>query len=286
MCDRVACGDSCHGKSIDNYCAQIIQIMSDATVWGSKVVCDNSSKLCWNGLLDDAKMNARVKYKIWLQSRKALCSDVYDNMVNARKLYKKEIKKAKNSQKNKRRAYVENLLEHKDSWFWKKWKNFNNCRDGGMHDDKLANGLLHNFNKKFVNSSDNTLLVNEFLKKYEDLAYISGSDGSNTSCDFSIEFIENCVKELHLKRAADCNELTVENIVYAHPIIYCHLKNLFESIFQHGHVPADFNFGVIIPVVKDCRKDHNNVDNYRPVTIVSVISNYLKCVFIRISVVT
>ena len=98
-----------------------------------------------------------------------------------------------------------------------------------------------------------------------------GSDNVAAVSECSVEFIEKCVQELHLKRACDINALTVEHIVYAHPIVYSHLKQLFDLIVRHGHVPSDFKIGVISPVIKDARKDVSSVDNYRSVTIISVI---------------
>ena len=53
--------------------------------------------------------------------------------------------------------------------------------------------------------------------------------------------LRKCAPELHINRAHDRNELTVEHIINAHPIIYCHLKNLSYLIIQHGYVPKEFN---------------------------------------------
>ena len=47
---------------------------------------------------------------------------------------------------------------------------------------------------------------------------------------------------------------------------------LFQLIIKHGHVPSDFKNGLIVPVVTDKRKDVDNVDNYKSVTIICVIS--------------
>ena len=51
----------------------------------------------------------------------------------------------------------------------------------------------------------------------------------------------------------------------------------------HGHVPSEFKAGVITPVVKDYRKNLLNVDNYRPVIIISVLSKIFEmCIYRRI----
>ena len=60
--------------------------------------------------------------------------------------------------------------------------------------------------------------------------------------------------------------------LYAHPIIYNHIKKLFQLIVKHGRVPKNFKIGVIVPVVKYSRKSTADVNNYRPVTIIYVMS--------------
>ena len=75
----------------------------------------------------------------------------------------------------------------------------------------------------------------------------------------------------------DRNDLSIEHVIYAHPKIYHHLCALFAIIIKHGHVPDDFKHCVIIPVIKDNRKGPGDVENYRPITIISVFFlSYLK----------
>ena len=47
---------------------------------------------------------------------------------------------------------------------------------------------------------------------------------------------------------------------------------LFNLIIKHGHVPVDFKLGGIAPVIKVKRKDNEDVNNYRPVILISVLA--------------
>ena len=89
---------------------------------------------------------------------------------------------------------------------------------------------------------------------------------------FLIEEIEKGVNDLNLRRAGDRNDLSIEHVIYAHPIIYHHFCALFAIIIKHGHVPDDFKHNVKILVMKDYRRGSGDVDNYRPITIISVFS--------------
>jgi len=57
---------------------------------------------------------------------------------------------------------------------------------------------------------------------------------------------------MHLKRgkAAGFDELTVEHLLYAHPIPVVLLSLLFTLLVLHGTVPLDFGKGIIIPLIK------------------------------------
>jgi len=63
------------------------------------------------------------------------------------------------------------------------------------------------------------------------------------------------------------------HILYAHPCIIIHLKNLFNMILRHGYVPQYFGKGIVVPLIKDKNGDLSNPDNYRAITISPTISD-------------
>jgi len=62
-----------------------------------------------------------------------------------------------------------------------------------------------------------------------------------------------------------------------------HLKALFQLILIHGFVPTDFGNGISIPLIKDKTGNINNMDNYRAITLLPVISKLFKMVSLDIS---
>ena len=109
------------------------------------------------------------------------------------------------------------------------------------------------------------------------------NDNNKVLMHFSIEEIEKGVNDLNLRKAGNRNDLSIEHVIYAHLIIYHHLYALFAIIIKNGHVPDDFKHSVIIPVIKDNRKELEDVDNYRPITIISVFSKLFEiCLFNKV----
>ena len=127
-------------------------------------------------------------------------------------------------------------------------------------------------------------MFDEFCGKYEEAAtQYSLSDVSDLG-SFNVEEVENSVLELNTKRAGDLNGLSIEHILFAHPIIYVHLSKLFSLIVKHEHVLLNFKCSVIIPVIKDGKKKTTDVENYRPITIIAVISKIFEmCIFRKIN---
>ena len=83
---------------------------------------------------------------------------------------------------------------------------------------------------------------------------------------FDVVDVENALASLKLGKAAGYDGLTTESLHYCHPVIFIHLKLLFNMMSVHGYVPDDFGV-VVVPVVKDQCADLCSADNYRPVTL-------------------
>ena len=68
------------------------------------------------------------------------------------------------------------------------------------------------------------------------------------------------------------NGISAEHLKYAHLSIVFHLKQLFNLILIHGHVPDAFGQSVVVPLLKDRLGDTTDLNNYRAITVSCVIS--------------
>ena len=83
---------------------------------------------------------------------------------------------------------------------------------------------------------------------------------------FDVADVDNAVfNKLKRGKAAGIDGVSPGHILYAHPCIIIHLKNLFNMILRHGYVPQYFGKGIVVPLIKDKNGDLSNPDNYRAI---------------------
>jgi len=80
------------------------------------------------------------------------------------------------------------------------------------------------------------------------------------------------IAKIRTGKAPGIDGVTAEHVLNCHPTISLHLLTLFNAIVKHNYVPAEFGFGVTIPLLKDDNVDRSNIDNYRAITISPVLS--------------
>ena len=117
------CCDSGHCDMIDTYFNEIISVLSRSTVWhdneGNK---QSNINVKWCCRLQKLKLDAKKKHREWLYNGSPKVGNVYNDMLIARKLYKKENKNARIKKRMKKCKYVERLLNEKNARFWKQWR--------------------------------------------------------------------------------------------------------------------------------------------------------------------
>ena len=73
-------------------------------------------------------------------------------------------------------------------------------------------------------------------------------------------------------KAAGPDELSAEHLRQAQPLLTMHLKLLFCLIVKHSYAPEMFGSEVSVPLLKDKPGSVHDMDNYRAITLLPVIS--------------
>jgi len=94
------------------------------------------------------------------------------------------------------------------------------------------------------------------------------------NCDkIEVETVDEIINKLTRGKAAGLDNLTCEHLQYCHPVVISCLTMLFNLMIGYGYVPNAFGEGIIIPIPKgDSKRMHDKIDDYRGITISSLIS--------------
>ena len=83
--------------------------------------------------------------------------------------------------------------------------------------------------------------------------------------------VEVCevISTLTRSKAAGCDDLDPEHIIFGGVSLAKHLTVLFNAMMASSHIPSVFRLGTVIPILKGRNKDDFNTSNYRGITILS-----------------
>ena len=97
-----------------------------------------------------------------------------------------------------------------------------------------------------------------------------------------METIDKCVRKLSSGKACGPDGLSAEHLKFAHPSLVIHLCALFRAIVASGRVPDAFGSGIIVPLIKDKTGNASSLNNYRGITLISVIAKLFELVLLEI----
>ena len=187
------------------------------------------------------------------------------NMCENKASYKRLIKRKKNHFKYLEKKEIENLRYSSPREFWKLFKNTKTNASGDIELDaflkhftklhKLDTGVFQTDAEQFCEFTD--FDRNECF--YEELDQRITADE-----------IKKVIQSTKRNKACGKDVLMNEYFIETYDILCDHLVTLFNAIFDSGECPEQWLEGVIIPIHK--KKDKDDVNNYRGITLVSCFS--------------
>ena len=98
---------------------------------------------------------------------------------------------------------------------------------------------------------------------------------------------EAATAEIKRGKAAGLDELTIEHLVYSHPVLFAILAKLFNIIMFAGYLSYGFKLSYTVPLPKVDRStvtSTNAVDNYRAISISPILSKiFERCILNKFS---
>ena len=233
------------------------------------------AKKWWNIELSLRKQQSLAADRMWKDSGRPSEGSLFDARKECRVAYRAAVRKAKFESDSYVSARLQSSLSSKHGkTFWSVWRaNFNNR--------KRNHGLIYSTPtlacKKFadafskINSSakvDHENSRNSF--DFRKSTYVGLPDPKDV---FDVELIESAIKRLHRGTACGADGITVEHVIFAHPVLISILLRLFRLMYLSSTVPTSFCQSYVVPVPKN--KDNafvKCVDDFRAISINSVLA--------------
>ena len=96
--------------------------------------------------------------------------------------------------------------------------------------------------------------------------------------------VQNAIDNLKSGKACgnDGLYISAEHFIHSDRRITILLSIFYNIMISHGHLPDDFMKTIIIPLIKDKSGDTSNVNNYRPIALVTVTSNIFEIILLEL----
>ena len=195
----------------------------------------------------------------------------------------------RNSYVDFEKCHNDEIYEHfrnkNPSEFWKSWNSkfrrniTKNITIAGCQCDRdISNKFAEHFSNIYV-QAENSSACNERFS-FADTVVDEKRSVYDVNQTITVDLIDKCIARLALGKACGPDDLSAEHIKFAHPSLVCALCILFRLIVAHRYVPNNFGRGVIIPLVKDKSHNLNDIDNYRAITLIPIISKLFEQVLL------
>ena len=214
----------------------------------------------FDGECVEAKKDSRCKLNRFRRSREEIDRLMY---IEAKKKYKRLLKEKKTAF---RKQQTEKLAADmtNSSLFWKQLRNLGCGGKQTMQNNVELNEWLNHFKNVFQGNTE------EFCETNTIETDLSEDPDHFLNKVISEEEVSEAVSKLKKGKASGIDDVSAEMLKSGGKYIGTFLTKLFNVIFERGIYPQEWSKAIIIPIYK--KGDPENVDNYRGVSLLSIIS--------------
>ena len=215
---------------------------------------------------EECKENKNIFLFMLNKYRSSKTDENRKNMVKARSNYKSVLRKSRfRYDKERTKKFVDAKFKNA-KMYWNMLKELAYV--------KPANIPISSF-EQYFRSINNPL--DPFYSPDEDIVFFNERYATNEfnimfeelNIAFSQDEVLNSIKQLKLNKSGGPDKLINEFFIYGSRTLTPTLCKLFNQIFDKGHFPEQWSEGYIVPLHK--KGSINNTDNYRGITLLSVL---------------
>lgn len=292
LCDE-DCNCVQHQVLIDRYYNTIVSILLTAANQAVVRLPCNSLKPYWNDELNSLKQSAITWHDIWVSAGRPGSGQLHNIKCSTKMKYKIAIRDAYiNFENSVDDCIYRHFLNKRPTEFWKSWNakfrrsvNKNVVIDGCQDDLDIANKFASYFSNVYqqcdVNMPNNSTSP-VHARTIDGAAQCVPHPDCNVGQLITPDLVGRCITNITPGKACGPDNLSIEHAIHSHSNINQVLCNLFKWITCHRYVPTGFCMGTIVPLVKDKTRNLNDIENYRPITLIPVISKIFEHVILQL----
>ena len=244
----------------------------------------------WNLTLKQSKAIAQNAYQRWKREGKPRHGMYYRVMCESRNDFKREMRKWKRDKELVLgRKLAEDLKDGNQDCFWRKLRR--GCGDQGQDVCSSRIGVAHtncdilklwkdHFGKvaNCHSQTERTRLQEIFM---DDLKTFERTDGQKMwDSTVSLGVVKKAASRLRNRKAVGLDEISAEHIKHGGTGLLIHISIVFQAMLRHGYVPEQWKESVIVPILKIKTGSKIDPDNYRGITLSSVMSKLFERVLL------
>ncbi|MES9881493.1 MAG: reverse transcriptase family protein [Sedimenticola sp.] len=273
---------------IDRLYDCIVHALSDA----ADIVIPKSKflhflKPYWNSDLQTRHVNMKSIRKTWILEGRPR-GDGFQSYTD----YKQSKKNFRNLHRNCVANYVaelnseiDNSAEFDRNYFWRLVKSRRKtCSSPGVEmmfgdimvrEPMLITKEWGNYFRKLYEQSDKTNYSREFRESIDnqltDIKLLLSSDDEHEYVPVSDLEVQSAIKTAKLGKAAGIDSICYEHLKYGGECVEQVLCKLYSAMLRFGYTPSRMKKGIIITLFKGGRKTKHDPNNYRAITLGSVV---------------
>ncbi|XP_045499418.1 uncharacterized protein LOC123697044 [Colias croceus] len=249
---------------------EIISILSKAAISSYNVTEKRRCKYItgWNRHVRGAHEKARLCFQAWLYGGRPGAGRLYDDMCETRRTFKSKLKWCQNNQQQIKMDIIAEL--HSNKKFGQFWKNTNkmNHKPGlpvsvaGVHEpSEIATLFSHHFR---VDSPLGPARQGP-----------DAEEGGERSVYFTTKEVRAVIKGMVRGKSPGHDSLSIEHLQHAGVHLPRVLAMFFTMCLGHSHLPDNLMRTIVVPIIKNKTGDTSDVNNYRPISLATVVAKVL-----------
>jgi exonuclease III len=267
-CADRTCNILYHKHIIDRLYDNIVDTLRNASVASRRCKIRKYRKkvvIGWNKYVSEAYREAKHKFHLWCWYGKPSNGNIFNEMSFTRKVFKTRLKWCQNNSEQIKMDILANYHTRKDfKSFWKATNKLNTkpsipvCVNGVSDPKQIADIFRDHFIVKSPLGPSRVVLNVE--------------TGNELLIRCNAREVYNIVKSMTRGKSPGHDSLSIEHLQHAGPHLSRLLSMLFNLCLSHSHLPAQMIKTVVVPVVKNKTANLSDKNNYRPISLATVVS--------------